>query len=115
MSKSPGEKKFTKSPQKSPGKVFAKSPDKITKSPHNANRYKSPDLKRRRGWRNKPPNPYKNMTHEKVEQREEYTLMENGENSAGYVECQTTIEQPLEEIHEIHDIDDIDDIDNTLI
>lgn len=94
--------KFTKSPHGTGQKKFSKSPHKITKSPHN---YRSPDLKRRRGWRNKPPSPYKNMTHEKVEQREEYTPIE----SAGYVECQTTIESPLEIIHEIEHIDDIPD------
>jgi hypothetical protein len=99
LPKSPG-KKFTKSP----GNVFAKSPHKITKSPHNLNTYRSPDLKRRRGWRNKPPTPYKNMTHAKVETREEYAHME----SAGYVECQTTIEEPIQIIHEIEHIDDND-------
>ena len=46
------------------------------------------------------------MTHEKVDQREEYSHMD----SAGeYRECTTTIEEPLQIIHEIEHIDDNDD------
>ena len=100
MPKSPD--KFSKSPHGKSQKKFTKSPDNL----NGQRSYKSPDLKRRRGWRNKPPSPYKNMTHEKVEQREEYTLMEYEKNPAGYVECQTTIEEPIETIHDIDDIDD---------
>jgi hypothetical protein len=100
--------KFSKSPgNKNRQKKFTKSPHKITKSPHNLNTYRSPDLKRRRGWRNKPPSPYKNMTHDKVEQREEYTPIEM---AGEYRECMTTL--PIEEqqpLIVIHDIDDIDD------
>jgi hypothetical protein len=82
------QKKFTKSPQKSPGKVFTKSPHKNSKSPHNVNNYKSPDLKRRRGWRNKPPIPYTMINDQQVAKR------------GGYEET-----QPHEPIEHIKDID----------
>jgi len=66
-------KKFTKSPHtfaKSPHgkgqKKFTKSPHKNSKSPHSLNNYKSPDLKRRRGWRNKPPIPYTMINDQQV-------------------------------------------------
>jgi len=49
------------------------------------------------------------MTHEKVDQREEYAPLDDMK-TAGYVECQTTIpieeEQPLLIIHDIDNIDD---------
>jgi len=48
---------------------------KFTKSPDNLNRqrsYKSPDLKRRRGWRNNPPKPYNVMKHDPVAKRGGY-------------------------------------------